>query len=183
MPGLFLEWSAEGSNDLELELYERHAPLDHEAIEEYDEANRAPKCPPGYHQPLPLPEGPRPLLLPQCRPKQLSAPRCQDQQGTERLQDEATKGSDHARENAGESDAYSSPASLDEGECYVSGGAAGFPESEDISPRTSVDGPDGGFWEPQQRSQGQVRGGEKGKPGKDRKQGTKETEKKKGGGR
>ncbi|KAK7212389.1 hypothetical protein V2G26_019567 [Clonostachys chloroleuca] len=52
MPGLFLEWSAEGSNGLELELYERHAPLDHEAIEEYDEANRAPKCPPGYHQPL-----------------------------------------------------------------------------------------------------------------------------------
>ncbi|KAK7228205.1 hypothetical protein V2G26_000375 [Clonostachys chloroleuca] len=38
MLGLFLEWSAEASDGLELELYERLAQLDNEATEGRDEA-------------------------------------------------------------------------------------------------------------------------------------------------
>jgi hypothetical protein len=102
-------------------------------------------------------------------------------ESTEELHDEAAEGSDHARESVDEPDGYFSPSPLSEGGYYVSGGAAGLPELEDISPRTSVDGPDGGFWEQQQRPQGQVRGGEKEKLGKGHKQGNRGTEEKKEG--
>ncbi|CAG9981939.1 unnamed protein product [Clonostachys byssicola] len=76
---------------------------------------------------------------------------------------------------------YISSAPISEGGYYVSGGATGFPRPEYNSHGTSVDGLDGGFWQPQQRSQGYIRGAEKEKPGKSRKQGQEATDKKKEG--